>query len=241
MKGVTPVRTRPAVWHEEKYLLAFSPNGERLLTLGNGVARLWSARDWAFQVEWPIEGTIESTTFTPDGAYLWVAGELDDDGLLRKLDALTGKIVMDLSTDRLPIDELALSADGKTLVSASDEEQHLHVWDAATGKLIRTIDLSDGAARIVLRPDGQLLVREMNADSWKWETTSPVDATTPAVAPADSKRRSTRLPIRTAVFSPRSDVLYALERTSGDGQAMDDVDNPNVGDLAYVVLSLIHI
>lgn len=244
MRGIRPRQTRPALWHDGDYLLAFAPRGDRLLTLGDGVARIWDVRDWSFIAEWTYEGRVEAALFTPAGDQVWIAGELDDDGLLRKLDALTGRPIMDLSADRLPIDELALSADGKTLATASDEEQHLQVWDAVSGKLRRTIDLDGGAARLALRPDGQLLIREMHADSWQWESLAD------SAASADPRTRQTRLPLRTAVFHPQQPVLFALERTAAEMQAAEmqaaeaaenavgenaGVDNPGAGELAYVV------
>jgi WD40 repeat protein len=49
---------------------------------------------------------------------------------------------------------LALSPDGR-LLAASDDEAYVHVWERATGKLVRRIDADARAAGLAFSPDGK--------------------------------------------------------------------------------------
>jgi len=161
--------------------------------------------------------------------------------VLERVEVATGQVTQTLSADRLPIDGLALSRDGRWVAAASDEEQHLHLWDTTTGERRRTWELEDGSSRFLLRPDGQLLLREMRADSWQVEPEPvenrmpPADGAPANGAPQRSPVRTTRLPFRAAVFAPAGDVLYALERAAGEVAGAEEVDNPQADGESWVV------
>ncbi|MFO0820431.1 MAG: WD40 repeat domain-containing protein [Pirellulales bacterium] len=226
-KDLTPIRSRAALWHDGRYLVAYSPSGKRFLTIGSGAARLWDASRWTLVADWNCAGEIEAVQFSPDEQFVWIAGERDEEGLIEQRNVLTGEVTKQLSSERLPVDAMTLSADGRRLVTSSDEEQRLHVWDTANGSLLHKIELEDASARFVLHPLGRFLLREIRAESWQGEELE--------VAPKTSLRRATRLPVRTATYNGDGTVLYALEHAAGDAVAGDDSDNPTAEGVGYVV------
>ncbi len=155
--------------------------------------------DWSRVGEWEWSGVPEGLQFTPDETQIWIGGERNDEGVLERVEVATGRVIQGLSADRLPIDGMALSRDGRWLAAASDEEQHLHLWDTTTGERRRTWELEDGSSRFLLRPDGQLLLREMRADSWQVEPVA--QAMEPAAdAPRREPVRTARIPFRLVVY-----------------------------------------
>src|SRR5438132_2446505 len=84
-----------------------------------------------------------------------LAADLDLNG-----EPLPPGAVARLGTARLTnsgvIHALAYSADGKALLSATDD---IHVWDSATGKPIRRMGQSSGSVifSMVLSPNGQFV------------------------------------------------------------------------------------
>jgi WD40 repeat protein len=226
-KDLQPVRSRAALWHDGRYLVAYPSSGKRFLTIGSGTARLWDANRWTLVAEWNCAGEIEAVQFSPDEQFVWIAGERDEEGLIEQRNVLTGEVTKQFSSERLPVDAMTLSADGRRLVTSSDEEQRLHVWDTVDGSLRQKIELEDASARFVLHPSGRFLLREIRAESWQGEELEE--------APKTAIRRATRLPVRTATFNGDGAVLYALEHAAGDAVAGDDSDNPTAEGLGYIV------
>lgn len=227
MKDVVPVRSRAALWHEGRYLVAYSPSGKRFLTIGSGTARIWDATRWTLIAEWGCAGDIEAAQFDPDEQRVWIAGERDDEGLIEQRQVASGEVTRQLSAERLPIDAMALSADGSRLATSSDEEQRLHIWNPRDGSLLEKIELEDASARFALHPSGKFLLREIRAESWQTEVLNGM--------PPATGLRATRLPLRTAAFSADGLVLYALEHAVGDAGAGEDADNPTPEGGGYVV------
>jgi WD40 repeat protein len=131
-----PIRSPSQVWQSSGVeALAFSSDGKFLATAGHdGTIGIWNAGDWIRAGEIKQEGWIARLAFSPDGEWLYVAG---DDGrrgaLLSRFRWRTGKQDKVFGGHKRPVDGMALSADGRTLVSSSFLGNELRTWDAISG------------------------------------------------------------------------------------------------------------
>jgi WD40 repeat protein len=127
------------------YGVAFSPDGKRIasasIPLGplprKDPIKVWDAatgeRLLSVQAE-PLQDTY-SVAFSPDGRFIAgggciFKGDILQFAVLRFWDAKTGRTVITLRAHEGKIDDVAFSADGKRLVSASDDET-VKVWEVA--------------------------------------------------------------------------------------------------------------
>jgi WD40 repeat protein/energy-coupling factor transporter ATP-binding protein EcfA2 len=90
--------------------------------------------------------------FLPSQAALLVGCS---DGYIREIDALSGREIRQWQAHVGGVSQLALSVDGKTLVSSGANGQ-ISVWNVATGLLIRRLSDELGAVlSVAISPDGQ--------------------------------------------------------------------------------------
>jgi len=136
-----PVRSPSQVWQPSGVqALTFSSDGKYLATGGHGgTIGIWSTGEWTRAGEIKQEGWIARLAFSPDGLWLYVAG---DDGrrgsLLCRFRWRTGERDKVFDGHKQPVDGMALSADGRTLVSTSSLGNDLRIWDATSGASLRS-------------------------------------------------------------------------------------------------------
>lgn len=133
----------------------YSPTGETFVTT-NGRAIIWNSetleRVHALTL-W--NNDIRSAAYSPDGRYVVTAS--DDVVEKRKhvivWDVNTGLQVRVFENQTAP----HFAPDGKTLLTVG--KGRLHIWEMATGKLLRTIDNQNGIVSgiegVTYRPDGK--------------------------------------------------------------------------------------
>jgi RNA polymerase sigma factor (sigma-70 family) len=125
------------------------------------------------------------------------------------------------------------SADGKTLVSSSVDDQTIQLWDAATGKQLRVIDTKQRwPAAAVLSPDGKIAAaggyQDGTIHSWSVETgkeqrsikASPNIVTSLAFSPDGSILASNGAPGAISLWEPATGrLLHQLDtKTSRTGE-----------------------
>jgi RNA polymerase sigma factor (sigma-70 family) len=104
----------------------------------------------------------------PAGSVLAVAGA---DGVIRLLDATTGKERGRLQGHRDRIHSLAFSADGTPLASAGQQDSTFRLWDVARARELRRFDVP--AFSVALSPDGALVAAGGDDEGVRvWETTT---------------------------------------------------------------------
>lgn len=141
--------------------VAFSPDGERLLT---GDVRVTVARIWDVGIgggaEWmnlptspDVQGMAE---FTPDGQTLVLTGE---ETPATVWDLATGTPLRDLGDGLSIAWEVDVSPDGSLVATIGwDEPPRVHVWDLRTGGLAFTLQVPGFLAeRTAWTPDAELL------------------------------------------------------------------------------------
>jgi WD40 repeat protein len=157
----------------------FSPDGQRVATVGGDSARLWNlARDVS-------ESQREMMAFSPHGAVAWAEFSPDErwiatgswDTSARIWDAATGQVIAQLGrTAEAPdrghqgrVNSVCFSSDGQRLVTASDDGTAC-LWDCRDWSLLGTLrGHAGGVVCAVFSPDAQQVLtcsRDKTARLW---------------------------------------------------------------------------
>jgi uncharacterized protein (TIGR03067 family) len=165
----------------------FSPDGSKVAVNHSEHVHVWdveTGKDLA--VFSAYGGTGRGAVFTPDGKRLLVA---DKDSSIRVYNTETWKETASWAPHEGYVTCLALSPDGTTLLvttTAESEQQHVFVWDVASGKqrsklncgpVVQAADLGmvsflpDGRHALYTNYDGTMILWDVNAGSvvqrWK--------------------------------------------------------------------------
>lgn len=118
------------------YAVAISPDGQTLVSGSwDKTIKLWSLN------------TVGNAGGTPAPRGVAPTRRILSDGLLHSLSGHSGEV-----------NSVAISPDGRTLASGS-EDQTIKLWDLRTGKLLSTLTgHSDGVKSVAFSPDGNTLV-----------------------------------------------------------------------------------
>jgi RNA polymerase sigma factor (sigma-70 family) len=124
-----------------------------------------AAPTWKERLNMPYEGDafyVFSIALSPDGKILATGiNHFDPDraGEVALWDTNTGKLVSLLQGHKELVHALAFAPDGRTLASASHDNT-VKVWDRATGKELRSYDVTDShwaTTLVAFSPDGRTL------------------------------------------------------------------------------------
>jgi len=151
--------------------LAFSPDGETLVTAGYDDTLMW----WPANAKKPTPirqvkahaGWIRAIDVSPDGKLLASGG---NDRILKLWNLADGKSVREMTGHELDIYSVMFHPDGKHLL-AGDLMGHIRQWEIATGKEVRKFEAKDlhtynggqrvhygGVRSLALSPDGKHLI-----------------------------------------------------------------------------------
>ncbi len=125
--------------------IAFSPNGERVLTVGrprsespyveDRTVRVWNCRDGAQLLELVSSSLdVYSASWSPDGNYIVTAG--NDSVVL--WDANTGQLLHTLEGHKGIVQKALFGPDGKTILTVSADKTAA-LWRASDGSIIHTL------------------------------------------------------------------------------------------------------
>lgn len=138
--------------------VAFSPDGARIVAgATDGVVYVLDAatgdeqRQLRGHTNWIV---IRGLAFAPDGTLY--TGSLD--GSVRAWDLDTGQQTALLDGHSLGVFAIALNGDGTRLVSASDQEGRMLVWDTAAGRAVDSLRVGQGiVTSLGFSPDSAVL------------------------------------------------------------------------------------
>jgi WD40 repeat protein len=150
--------------------VAFAPDGNSLAVAGEQGVRLVEGATHK-EIKHLDENWVRAVAFSPDGKQLATAG-----AKLSLWDLTKGKKVRTFEGHKLDFTSVALSHDGKTLISGNHDGT-MRLWDAATGKEIAHINSpwSDGRHPTSVRAvapiaGGKYLACQSGGGVFLWDT-----------------------------------------------------------------------
>ena len=149
--------TMPTVRPEDQVdALAFSPDGSRLVSMCcrfSAVASLWDTTTWKDLGTFRPGDQPTGVTFSPDGGLLAFVTERG----LKLWDVATQKEVATLAGYARSINTMAFGADGKTLVTGSDDHT-VRVWDVRTRQELAALTVDGRRVKsVAFSPSGKIL------------------------------------------------------------------------------------
>jgi eukaryotic-like serine/threonine-protein kinase len=135
--------------------VTFSPDSKKLASASRDqTVKVWDAQTGKELLT--LKGhNVYSVTFSPDGKRL-ASGGTGKDGVLMVWDGETGQEVLNIKAHTDQVNCVAFSPDGKRLASGGNDSR-VQVWDAQTGKELRTF-VHDGLIQtVVFSTDGTRL------------------------------------------------------------------------------------
>jgi RNA polymerase sigma factor (sigma-70 family) len=150
----------------DRAFLFFSTDGKTLLSSsagGDDVIRLWEVETGKLVREFSVKlGTLQACALSPDGKTVAVAadgGDRKQEGkVVRLWDVTTARQLLALPDGPPATTDLAFSPDGSTLATAhTDRDRPVRLWDAATGKELRSLQGAGKFFAVAFSPDGKNL------------------------------------------------------------------------------------
>ena len=100
----------------------------------------------------PVSKGSEGFDVSPDGREIWTAAA--DDGKISIIDTGSRKVTATIDAKAIGANRLKFTPDGKRVFISSLRSGGLLIYDAATHKEIKRLNIGHGAAGILMDPDG---------------------------------------------------------------------------------------
>jgi WD40 repeat protein len=148
--------------------VAFSPDGKRIVSSGSEkTIRVWDSASGKLLLSLQGHaGSVKHVVFSLDGKRIVSGGgrfyytppDNRPFGEVKVWDAITGKELLDLRGHAEAVHDVAISGDGKRIVSGS-YDRTVKVWDAQTGKEALTLQGHwDAVSCVAISADGKRIV-----------------------------------------------------------------------------------
>lgn len=168
--------------------IVFSPDGKRFVSIASSSLIIWDTESKQKLVEYrDIYPRVYAVAFNPNGKTIAIAQQHN----ILILDVETGNELFTITGLTGIIHSISYSPDGKHIIADSMED-HLHIWDATTGLLIKEIEGYVNTS-VSFSPNGKYIVADtyiLEAQTGKElrKLEGHTDSVTHAVFSPDGKR-----------------------------------------------------
>ncbi|MFO0892608.1 MAG: protein kinase [Isosphaeraceae bacterium] len=140
------------------YRVAFSPDGESFASAADRELKVWESRTRRLLRAWkPPAGTIQGLVFNHVGRpIVCVCEHRDGQEAISLWDGLSGELMFHLSNQQRMVHCLALSPD-ESLFATANGDGTVRLWDATSGKAVRTLLGDQVFWRVAFDHAGQLI------------------------------------------------------------------------------------
>jgi WD40 repeat protein len=164
-----------SLMHNRRMYERISPEGRRRPTTTSrhgtaGAIRIFNASDGRelLRID-PKADLVFGVALSPDGKSIACSGgTLSESGFIKVFEATSGAELFTITGHKGPVRSAAYSPDGEHLASASDDGT-AKIWDAKSGKLLRTIADRDSSisavSAVAFSPDGKRLAGAIQEDA----------------------------------------------------------------------------
>jgi YVTN family beta-propeller protein len=112
----------------------------------------------------PVRRGSEGFDVSPDGKEIWVANA--DDGTVSIIDVASKKIIDTLAADVKEANRLRFTPGGKLAFISSLRKPDVVVFDRVTRKQVKRLKVGEGAAGILMQPDGSRVYVACSPDGY---------------------------------------------------------------------------
>jgi RNA polymerase sigma factor (sigma-70 family) len=219
----------------------YSPDGKTLAADGDGYIHLYDTGTGAekrFRSTSPNANWGYRLLFSPDGKTLFTAGsewDMRKSKAIRLWDVSTRKEARPLLGHKERVTDIALAADGKLLVSAS-EDGTVRLWDvAAAGEIRQLTDQKGWMNAVTLSPDGKWVAATGNdrvVHLWEAATGKEIHRLSQPGVPSFNERLQLS-PDGKTLASAKGRTVYLWEVATGKERARLTGHRQTIRALAY--------
>jgi len=119
--------------------------------------------EW-FQTVVGVSRGVEGFDVSPDGTHLWTAA--GEDGTISVVNLMTKKLESKIDAKAFGANRLKFTLDGKLAFISSLSTGDIFIYETATQKQIKKLNLGKGAAGILMDPDGSRVFIAYSADNY---------------------------------------------------------------------------
>jgi WD40 repeat protein len=124
---------------EAPYHLAFSPGGDRLLTLGaSHNVNVYDLSEAHIKIPMKTYGGISIPAWSPDGKQLAFGTGFSANYALKIWEVSSGEVLVDLSDQVGAPGSIAWSPSGDRFLTPDEEDKTIRIWDTATWELLHS-------------------------------------------------------------------------------------------------------
>lgn len=208
--------------------MEFSRSGNWLLVYSDKSAQVWNVTQWSRHGSAISHRGLFKAQFDAEARRILTVGCVNNDigaveGEAKLWDFHTGTELLPPIRHKLsPVTDAAISPDGRSIVTSYDHDNHVHLWNSATGVLEKTLDHGGRVYYVLYSYDGKAIVSTGDSITKVWNArTGEMLATLPG--PWEARPRPSVNSNGQIVVGTDTGVLIYTIGTEGSKRSWDVV------------------